>query len=119
MVASSVKVVATPAEWPILVIEAGGTAVMAGFVYFACGRILSSFWTHLTTDLYINYIEIREDSIRFGIDGPQFEIRRQWFLVSKGLFGTNVVRQRYTERALVVATDAMPLTELKRLVEAK
>lgn len=75
-----------------------------------------SFYGALTTDAYFNTLLIERDSFSIGIDGLQLRFPRKGFRVSRGLFGTFIVRN-VLGHAVVLPKAAMPYRELKRLIE--
>jgi ABC-type multidrug transport system fused ATPase/permease subunit len=75
-----------------------------------------SFYRGLVGHKYINTVEIKNDTVAFGVNEPQAKISRQPLKVSKGLCGTFVIRHPYGY-SLVIPNDVVSFERLTELIK--
>ena len=100
---------------PLSVICVFGVGWVCSWIAFR--RPILSFYTSLVTDKYFNTLLIEQDSVCVGIDGLQLRFPRNGLKVSRGLFGTAIVRWVPMGYSVTLPTDAIPFKKLKRLIE--
>ena len=85
--------------------------------YVFRGPIIS-FVADVTLKTYLNTLELHNRVVKVGIDGLQWVVPRFGPLrVSKGLFGTFLMREPLSGRCWVVPRDVIAESDLRNLAE--